>query len=212
MTIASWTCCGAGAAESSTPMWSASISNHPDLADEARGGVPFHHVPVAEEDKGEAEERMLDSCGQGRPGRARALHADPQRRSSSIGWAACDQHPPLVLACLRGRQPLSSCARTRVKLIGATAHYVTAELDGGPIIEQDVPASITPERRRAGTDRPRHRAAGALACRSLHLEDRVIAGRGAHDRDFEGRRGTPSARGRLHGCPVNVYAVRELPS
>ena len=49
-----------------------------------------------------------------------------------------DQHPPLVPAELQGRQPYHQAFDRGVKLIGATAHYVTADLDEGPIIEQDV--------------------------------------------------------------------------
>ncbi|BDZ41053.1 hypothetical protein GCM10025865_03520 [Paraoerskovia sediminicola] len=48
------------------------------------------------------------------------------------------QHPPLVPAQLQGRAAVRAGARAGVKLIGATSHYVTGDLDEGPIIEQDV--------------------------------------------------------------------------
>ena len=98
----------------------------------------------------------------GRPGRqaARPLH----------------QHPPLVPARLqRARSPTTRRTRRGVKLIGATAHFVTAELDEGPIIEQDVERithADTPEDlARKGRDIERRVLARALA---YHLEDRVL--------------------------------------
>ena len=68
------------------------------------------------------------------------------------------------LPAFAGANPYRRAREHGVKLIGATAHYVTAELDDGPIIEQDVAARGPPsERERAGTHRSRHRAARALA-------------------------------------------------
>ena len=60
------------------------------------------------------------------------------RRTVPAALGPSDQHPPLVPAGLQGRQALPPGHDRGVKLIGATAHYVTADLDEGPIIEQDV--------------------------------------------------------------------------
>ena len=91
------------------------VSNHPDLADEAQAaGVPFYHVPVAAEAKGEAERAdARHPAQQGRPDRAGALHASPQRGVPGRAGGARDQHPPFLLACLCGRQPLSQGTRAR---------------------------------------------------------------------------------------------------
>ena len=82
---------------------------------------------------------MLDAPrGRGRPRRAGALHADPLARVPRRDRRARDQHPPLVPAGVRGPDPYARARERGVKLIGATAHYVTEDLDEGPIIEQDV--------------------------------------------------------------------------
>ena len=61
-----------------------------------------------------------------------------------------------------------------MKIIGATAHYVTEELDAGPIIEQDVVAVTPPRHARPSRGRRRRRALGAGAGGRLALEDRVL--------------------------------------
>jgi formyltetrahydrofolate deformylase len=116
------------------------ISNHSDLSDEAkRAGVEFVHVSVTPETKPAAEEQILALLG----GRyelvvlARYI-ADPVVLVPGSGRLPGDQHPPLVPAVVRGRRPVRAGGRAGRKLIGATAHYVTPELDEGPIIEQDV--------------------------------------------------------------------------
>ena len=154
------------------------VSNHPDLADEAMAaGVPFHHVPVAEEAKREAEERMLDSC-------VTRLTSSCWRATcrSSAGSSWTRLGAPVInihhsfLPAFAGANPYRRAREHGVKLIGATAHYVTAELDGGPIIEQDVARvdhrQSVGELEHIGTDIERLVLWRAL---SLHLEDRVIA-------------------------------------
>ena len=89
---------------------------------------------------------------------------------------ACDQHPPLVPARVRRRRTRTRRAHDHgVKLIGATAHYVTEELDGGPIIDQDVVrvdhTQSARELERIGRDVERLVLARAV---SLHLDERVI--------------------------------------
>jgi formyltetrahydrofolate deformylase len=83
------------------------------------------------------------------------------------------------LPAFAGAEPYRRAREHGVKLIGATAHYVTAELDGGPIIEQDVARvdhrQTVAELERIGRDIERTVLARAV---TLHLEDRVIADAG----------------------------------
>ena len=118
------------------------VSNHPDAGPLVRSyGIDFHHVPVTPETKADAEERLLelvDDTGR-RPRRAGPLHAGALRRPVPPAVRARDQHPPLVPArASRAPGPTTRPSTAGVKLVGATAHYVTADLDEGPIIEQDV--------------------------------------------------------------------------
>jgi formyltetrahydrofolate deformylase len=157
------------------------VSNHLDLADEvAAAGVAFHHVPVAKDDKRQAEQRMLDLlCGNV----DLVVLARYMQILSGEFLAALDA--PVInihhsfLPAFAGANPYRRAREHGVKLIGATAHYVTAELDGGPIIEQDVARvdhrlSVR-ELERVGRDIERVVLARAV---SLHLEDRVIADSG----------------------------------
>jgi formyltetrahydrofolate deformylase len=116
------------------------LSNHPDHAEQvAAVGLPFHHVPVAAEDKPEAERRLLDLLGEELDLLVLArymqiLSADFLTR---IGAPAINIHHSFLPAFV-GAEPYRKAHERGVKLIGATAHYVTAELDAGPIIDQDV--------------------------------------------------------------------------
>ena len=117
------------------------ISNHPDHAEMASWfGVEFRHLPIIDGDKA-AQEALVGAAlaeHDSRPRRARPLHADLVpgilRRVGRPG----DQHPPLVPALVQRRTPYHQAHDRGVKLIGVTAHYVTADLDEGPIIDQDV--------------------------------------------------------------------------
>jgi formyltetrahydrofolate deformylase len=154
------------------------ISNHSDLAEEATAaGVPFHHVPVAEDVRERAEERMLELL----VGKAdlvvlarymQILSGDFLDR---LGVPVINIHHSFLPA-FAGANPYRRAREHGVKLIGATAHYVTAELDGGPIIEQDVARvdhrQSVGELERIGRDIERLVLSRAV---SLHLEDRVIA-------------------------------------
>jgi formyltetrahydrofolate deformylase len=154
------------------------ISNHADLAGEAAAaGVPYHHVPVTEADKDEAEERMLELLG----GRvdlvvlARYMQILSGEFLDRLGAPVINIHHSFLPA-FAGANPYRRAREHGVKLIGATAHYVTAELDGGPIIEQDVARvdhrQSVSELERIGRDIERLVLARAV---SLHLDDRVIA-------------------------------------
>jgi formyltetrahydrofolate deformylase len=154
------------------------VSNHPDLADEARAaGVPFHHVPVATESKREAELEMLETL-RGEADLivlARYMQVLSGEFLDGLGVPAINIHHSFLPA-FAGANPYRRAREHGVKLIGATAHYVTAELDGGPIIEQDVARvdhrKSVGELERIGRDIERLVLWRAV---SLHLEDRVIA-------------------------------------
>ena len=116
------------------------ISNHELLRAEVEAlGVPFVHIPISRETKREAEQSALDELG----GRAellvlarymQILSADFLAR---VGCRVINIHHSFLPA-FAGAEPYRHAYERGVKLIGATAHYVTEELDEGPIIEQDV--------------------------------------------------------------------------
>jgi formyltetrahydrofolate deformylase len=154
------------------------ISNHTELAEETEAvGVPFHHVPVTKDTKEQAERRMLEILG----GNvdlvvlARYMQILSAEFLDRLGAPVINIHHSFLPA-FPGADPYRRARAHGVKLIGATAHYVTAELDGGPIIEQDVARvdhrQSVGELERIGRDIERLVLARAV---SLHLEDRVIA-------------------------------------
>ncbi len=154
------------------------ISNHPDLGEEVvAAGVPFHHVPVLEGAKAPAEERMLEllSGNVDVVVLARYMQILSGGFLDRLGVPVINIHHSFLPA-FAGAEPYRRAREHGVKLIGATAHYVTAELDGGPIIEQDVARvdhrQTVAELERIGRDIERTVLARAV---SLHLEDRVIA-------------------------------------
>ncbi len=154
------------------------ISNHLDLAEEvASADVPFHHVPVAKDRKEHAEQRMLELLD----GQvdlvvlARYMQILSGDFLDRVGVPVINIHHSFLPA-FAGANPYRRAREHGVKLIGATAHYVTAELDGGPIIEQDV-ARVDHRQSVGGLEeigRDIERLVLARAV-SLHLEDRVIA-------------------------------------
>jgi formyltetrahydrofolate deformylase len=154
------------------------ISNHPDLGEEVVAAkVPFHHVPVVDGAKRDAEERMLELL----VGKvdlvvlARYMQILSGDFLDRLGAPVVNIHHSFLPA-FAGAEPYRRAREHGVKLIGATAHYVTAELDGGPIIEQGVARvdhrQTVAELERIGRDIERTVLARAV---SLHLEDRVIA-------------------------------------
>ncbi|HEV2981099.1 MAG TPA: formyltetrahydrofolate deformylase [Solirubrobacteraceae bacterium] len=153
------------------------ISNHPDL--EARvtaAGLPYHHVPVDAGEKARAEEAMLALLG----GRidllvlARYMQILSGDFLRALGVPAINIHHSFLPA-FAGAEPYRQAREHGVKLIGATSHYVTEELDAGPIIEQDVVRvghqHTARELERMGRDVERVVLARAV---TLHLDDRVI--------------------------------------
>jgi len=153
------------------------ISNHPDLREETlAAGVAYHHVPVPASAKAEAEAAMLGLLR----GNAELLVLARYMQILSgtflerVGMPAINIHHSFLPA-FAGADPYRQAHDHGVKLIGATAHYVTEELDDGPIIDQDVVRvdhrQSARELERLGRDVERLVLARAVA---LHLDDRVI--------------------------------------
>jgi formyltetrahydrofolate deformylase len=117
------------------------VSNWPDLAAEVdRFGVPYEHVPVTKETKPQAEERELELMGGGAFDLivlARYMQVLSSDFLDRIGTPIINIHHSFLPA-FAGAGPYERAKERGVKLIGATAHYVTEDLDEGPIIEQDV--------------------------------------------------------------------------
>jgi formyltetrahydrofolate deformylase len=116
------------------------VSNHPDLArDVGAFDVGFHHVPVTSSSKPEAKAEMLDILG----GRvdlvvlARYMQILSGSFLDQVGAPVINIHHSFLPAFV-GADPYARARERGVKLIGATAHYVTEDRDQGPIIEQDV--------------------------------------------------------------------------
>ena len=155
------------------------ISNHADLAKKVEAhGIPFYHLPVTKENKAEQEANVerVPARARDRPGRARSLYAGSLASIPGHISRADHQHPSFLPAGLQGREPLSSGLHDRgVKIIGATAHYVTAELDAGPILHQDVAhvshKDSVDDMVRIGRETERRVLAQAVR---WHLEDRVL--------------------------------------
>lgn len=117
------------------------ISNHPDLAGAARHyGLAFHHVPVTAETKTAAEARQLEilrATGVEFIVLARYMQVLSEDFLKKFGRPVINIHHSFLPAFAGGR-PYHQAHERGVKLIGATAHYATALLDDGPIIQQDV--------------------------------------------------------------------------
>jgi formyltetrahydrofolate deformylase len=116
------------------------ISNHEDVRSEVEAlGVPFVHIPVTKDTKPQSEQQALDEIA----GRAELLVLARYMQILSgdflarVGCPVINIHHSFLPA-FAGAQPYRHAYERGVKLIGATAHYVTEELDEGPIIEQDV--------------------------------------------------------------------------
>ena len=152
------------------------VSNHRDLEPVARGAdIPFHHIPVTPETKADAEAAALELLS----GVDLVVLA---RYMQIVSADFCSRFPERLinihhsfLPAFVGANPYQAAADRGVKLIGATAHYVTPELDAGPIIEQEVAridhrASVE-DMRRVGRYVERQVLAQAV---TWHVEDRVI--------------------------------------
>jgi len=116
------------------------ISNHPDLAgDVDRFDVPFEHIPVTKDTKADAEQRQL-ALLRGNVDLvvlARYMQILSGDFLAQVGVPVINIHHSFLPA-FAGAGPYQRAKERGVKLIGATAHYVTEDLDEGPIIEQDV--------------------------------------------------------------------------
>lgn len=117
------------------------VSNHTELAPLAEFyGIPFHHVPVAAATKPQAEARLLalvEELDVELVVLARYMQILSDGLCRELAGRAINIHHSF-LPSFKGARPYAQAHDRGVKLIGATAHYVTADLDEGPIIEQDV--------------------------------------------------------------------------
>ena len=116
-------------------------SNHPDFAALAGSyGVPFHHLPVEAATRDAQEAAVLDLIAQERIDLvvlARYMQILSPTLCEALAGRAINIHHSF-LPSFKGAQPYHQAYQRGVKIIGATAHYVTGDLDEGPIIEQDV--------------------------------------------------------------------------
>ena len=153
------------------------VSNHPDLETDVRGfGVPYHHLPVTPETRADAEETALELLA----GEVDLVVLARYMQVLSVGFLRRIGAPVInihhsFLPAFVGADPYARAHERGVKLIGATAHYATEELDAGPIIEQGV-ARVShrqdpDELALIGRDIERVVLARALG---WHLDDRVI--------------------------------------
>ncbi|MDN6429287.1 MAG: formyltetrahydrofolate deformylase, partial [Propionibacterium sp.] len=154
------------------------VGNHPDLAPVAQFyGVPFLLIPVTKDSKARAEEELLDLV--------RAENVELlilARYMQIVSERVCEQMAGRIinihhsfLPSFKGARPYAQAHGRGVKLIGATAHYVTPDLDEGPIIEQDVTrvthADSTTDMVALGQDVERRVLAQAVR---WHSEHRVL--------------------------------------
>jgi formyltetrahydrofolate deformylase len=152
------------------------VSNHPDHAEQVRAvGLPFHFVPVAPEARAEAERQVLELIGEVELlVLARYMQILSQQFLEALAAPAINIHHSFLPAFV-GADPYRRAHERGVKLIGATAHYVSAELDAGPIIDQDVTrvshSDEVGDMMRIGRDIERLVLARAV---SAHLDDRVL--------------------------------------
>jgi formyltetrahydrofolate deformylase len=116
------------------------VSNHPDARAAADGaGIPFHHWPVTPATKPEAEGRLLDlmaESGAELVVLARYMQVLSGDLTQRLAGRVINIHHSF-LPSFKGAKPYHQAHTRGVKLIGATAHYVTSDLDEGPIIEQE---------------------------------------------------------------------------
>ena len=154
------------------------VSNHPDF-DRVAGqfGIPFHLVPVKESTKADQEQRELALLSEERIDvvvLARYMQVLSVEFLAGFGRPVINIHHSFLPAFSGGR-PYHQAYERGVKLIGATAHYATADLDEGPIIEQDVIRAShrhsVEELVRKGRDVERSVLSRAVR---WHLEDRVL--------------------------------------
>ncbi|MDQ0029335.1 formyltetrahydrofolate deformylase [Arthrobacter bambusae] len=117
------------------------VSNHRDLESLAEFyGIPFHHIPVTPDTKPQAEAKLLELIhehGIELTVLARYMQVLSNELCTELNGKAINIHHSF-LPSFKGAKPYHQAHARGVKIIGATAHYVTADLDEGPIIEQEV--------------------------------------------------------------------------
>jgi len=153
------------------------VSNHPDMKELVESyGIPYHHIPVTADTKQEAERKQIEIVNG---------HADLivlARYMQIVSPKFIEFYPNRIinihhsfLPAFVGGKPYAQAYNRGVKIIGATAHYVTEELDGGPIIEQDVQRvshrDNVEDLKRIGRHIERIVLARAVA---WHVEDRIL--------------------------------------
>jgi formyltetrahydrofolate deformylase len=155
------------------------VSNHPQRALHVTmiGDIPFHYLPVTKETKAEQEaeiKRIVTETGADLIVLARYMQILSDDLSSFLSGRCINIHHSF-LPGFKGAKPYHQAHARGVKMIGATAHYVTADLDEGPIIAQDaefITHADTPEDLvRKGRDIERRVLAQAV---TFHLQDRVF--------------------------------------
>lgn len=153
------------------------VSNHPDLEESvARFGIPYYHVPMRKDAKNEGEARMVELLGDDVDAvvLARYMQILSESFVNRYQNRIINIHHSFLPAFV-GARPYRQAYDRGVKLIGATAHYVTHELDMGPIIDQDVirvsHRQGPEELKRLGRDIERTVLARAVL---WHLEDRLL--------------------------------------
>jgi formyltetrahydrofolate deformylase len=152
------------------------VSNHPDHADQVASlGVPYHHISIDEEDRGAAEQKALELLSEiDLLILARYMQILSSEFLRQLAAPAINIHHSFLPAFV-GADPYARAHERGVKLIGATAHYVTEALDAGPIIDQDVTRvshrDETEDLMRIGRDIERLVLARAV---KAHLDDRVL--------------------------------------
>lgn len=154
------------------------VSNHPDLEPMAAFyQVPFILVPVTKDNKAQAERRLLDLVAAEKIELvvlARYMQILSDKLCREMSGRIINIHHSF-LPSFKGARPYDQAHARGVKLIGATAHYVTADLDEGPIIEQDVArvdhTFTAADMRKQGQDVERRVLAQAV---KWHAEHRVL--------------------------------------
>ena len=155
------------------------VSNHPReaLGTPPDDAVPYHHFPVTFATKSAQEARiraLTEECGAELVILARYMQILSDDMAAFLSGRCINIHHSF-LPGFKGAKPYHQAHARGVKMIGATAHYVTADLDEGPIIAQDVETITHADRPddlvRKGRDIERRVLARAVG---LHLEDRVL--------------------------------------
>ncbi|GIP17135.1 formyltetrahydrofolate deformylase [Paenibacillus montaniterrae] len=153
------------------------ISNHPDMKEQVESfGIPYYHVPVTADTKAEAERKHLELVS----GKAdlivlaRYMQIIPPKFIEEFPNRIINIHHSFLPAFIGG-SPYAQAYKRGVKIIGATAHYVTEELDAGPIIEQDV-QRVTHRDNIDNLKRIGRTIEKVVLARAVkwHLEDRIL--------------------------------------